>query len=146
MPSPDLHIKRVRVANQGLIQVQCSLRILALMVKWINFSVYLQAPVSQEMFAITMKATEEEVAGISFLVPPFEKGNIFRVKVNWLAPMGVGLKLSRPREEGRGFPCENLPSPPVTGPGSHWPKTGWGIRKGFQLSEPSGIPGLGIKG
>lgn len=90
MPSPDLHIKRVRVANQGLIQVQCSLRILALMVKWINFSMYLQAPVSQEMFAITMKATGEEVAGISFLVPPFEKGNIFRVKVNWLAPMGWG--------------------------------------------------------
>ena len=56
------------------------------------------------------------------------------------------MKLSRPLEEGRGFPRESLPYPLVTGPGSHWPKTGWRIRKGFPVSEPSGIPGLGIKG
>ena len=73
MLSPDLHIRRVKAANQGLIQVHCSLRTLALMVTWINFSMYLQAPVSQEMFVITMKATGGGGCRyLSFLVPPFE--------------------------------------------------------------------------
>lgn len=87
-PTPDLH-----AANHGLIQVHWGLGPVALMEKWITFACNPQVLASQEIFAIT-KGWRGWEGGcnrcFTFLVLPFEKGNIFRINVTGLLLQGCG--------------------------------------------------------
>lgn len=85
IPSPDLpiYILRVMAANQRLIQGHGRLGTSALMEKCLTFSCDNPStpPAPAPYFATAMKGIwKGGDEYLPFLVPPFEKRNIFRVK------------------------------------------------------------------
>lgn len=93
-------------------------------------------PASQEHF----RHPKEQGGGgecdrcLPFLVPPCEKGSIFRVKVTGLLLWGVAEPLSAIGRRVRVFQPKH-PLPPAAGPHSPWPKPSRGCKSSSRASN-----------